>query len=101
MRKTTLMIAAILAIGPLAAKADLISLTVTTTANIPVDTWVDNILVTAGIEMTAGDGSDHANANGTNIFRRLCPRADGDSSASGRDHGPLSRAVFGSRDDLI
>lgn len=43
MRKTTLMIAAILAIGPMAANADLISLTVTTTANIPVDTWIDKV----------------------------------------------------------
>jgi hypothetical protein len=73
MRKLTLMIAAILAIGPMAANATLIgdTVTVTTTANIPVDTWIDNVLVGAGIEMTAGDGSNHANTNQGQIFPHL------------------------------
>ena len=64
MRKTTLMLAAILAIGPMAANATLIgdTVTVTTTASV-TDQWVDNILVGAGIEMIAGDLSNHANTN--------------------------------------
>ena len=78
MRQITLMIAAILAIGPMAANATLIgdTVTVTTSANIPVDTWTDNILVGAGIEMAAGDGSNHANMNQGQAYAHLFSLGD-------------------------
>ena len=36
------------------------TITITTTANAPLDTWEDDVVVGAGIELTAGDGSNHA-----------------------------------------
>jgi hypothetical protein len=47
------------------------TVTVTTQANIPVDTWSDDVLVGAGVEMTAGDASNHANINQGQVFPHL------------------------------
>lgn len=82
MQKVRLIIAAILAIGPLAVHATVgatlegDTVTVTTTANVPLDTWIDNIVVGAGIEMTAGDGSNHANTNQGQVFPHLFTAGD-------------------------
>ena len=72
-----LCIAAVMSLMTLPANADLISVTVTTTANVlPVDTWIDTVAVGAGIEMTAGDGSNHANTNQGQIFEHLFSLGD-------------------------
>ena len=78
MRKIKLIIAAILTIAPMAANATLVgdTVTVTTTANVPVDTWTDDVVVGAGIEMTAGDGSNHANTNQGQVFPHLFSTGD-------------------------
>jgi len=76
MQRIKLIIVAILAMFPLAANADLVGVDVTTTANVPVDTWTDNVAVGAGIEMTAGDGSNHANINQGQIFPHLFTAGD-------------------------
>ena len=60
----------------LPASANMISVTVTTTANIPVDTWEDTVVVTAGIEMAAGDGSNHANTNDGQVYPHLFSPGD-------------------------
>jgi hypothetical protein len=60
----------------LPASADVIGVTVTTTANAPLDTWVDTVTVVAGVEMSAGDGSNHANTNQGQIFPHLFSTGD-------------------------
>ena len=63
----------------LPASADPISVTITTTASIPVDTWVDTVNVVAGIELAAGDASSHANASAVapiSIFPHLFSAGD-------------------------
>ena len=46
----------------LPASATLIgdTVTISSQANAPLDTWTDNVLVGGGIELTAGDGSNHS-----------------------------------------
>ena len=71
-----LSIAAVMSLMTLSASADPIAVTVTSSANFPVDTWVDTVAFGAGIEMTAGDGSNHSNTNQGQIFEHLFSEND-------------------------
>jgi hypothetical protein len=57
----------------LPASATLIgdTITITSTANIPVDTWSDMVVVGAGAELVGGDTSNHANTNQGQNFAAL------------------------------
>ena len=55
------------------ASASLIydTITITSTANIPVDTWTDMVVVGAGAELAGGDSSNHANTSQGQVFAAL------------------------------
>jgi hypothetical protein len=60
----TAVVAAVLSLGlSLPAIASLIgdTITITSTANVPVDTWTDIVVVGAGAEVAGGDSSNHSN----------------------------------------
>ena len=50
--------------------------TITTTASIPVDTWMDTVMVIAGAELAAGDTSSHANTSAVAVFPHLFSAGD-------------------------
>jgi len=60
MKRTKSTFLALVLLSPIAANADLIGVTVTTTANIPLEWYVDTVVVGAGIELAHGDGSNHS-----------------------------------------
>lgn len=70
----TAVVAAALVLGlSVPASATLIgdTITVTSQANFPVDTWSDTVLVGAGIELAGGGTSNHANTNQGQGFAAL------------------------------
>jgi hypothetical protein len=72
----TAVVAAALSLGlSLPASASLIgdTITITSEANIPLDTWTDLVVVGAGAELAGGDASNHANTNQGQIFAALFP----------------------------
>ncbi len=78
----------------LPASATLIgdTITITTTANIPVDTWTDNVLVGAGVELVGGDASNHSNTFQGQNFTALFP---GDSIDVGANSITFVYAALG------
>lgn len=68
------------------------TVTVTSEANAPLDTWTDNVVVGAGVELQGGDSSNHANTNQGQNFPALFP---GDSIDIGANSITFTFAALG------
>jgi len=95
----TAVVAAVLSLGlPLPAIASLIgdTITITSTANVPVDTWTDMVVVGAGSEISGDDLSNHANTFQGQGFAALFPGDFIDVGASSItiNYAPLGSGGF-------
>ena len=91
----TAVVAAALSLGlSLPANASLIgdTITITSMANFPVDTWTDIVVVGAGVELVGGDASNHSNTFQGQNFAALFP---GDSIDVGANSITFVYAALG------